>query len=87
MLAAKMFQIVSLENPDSDQRMAPAGVLATKTHIAAMVTPMKPTAAPGSGSAINPAMTAANSAKKCQALGVSPARNGNYPKQQFQRHW
>src|SRR5664279_3570673 len=73
MLAAKMIQTVSFEKPDSAHFMAPAGVWPTSLKTQAMEIPTMPTAAPGMGSVISAAMTATNSAKKCQATGVRPA--------------
>jgi hypothetical protein len=44
--------------------------------IAAITTPISPTAAAGTGSVITPAITAANNAKKYHALLARPAGRG-----------
>jgi hypothetical protein len=44
--------------------------------IAAITTPVNPTAAAGTGSVITPAITAANNAKKYHALLARPAGGG-----------
>jgi hypothetical protein len=76
MKAAKMIQTVLKENPLNAQLTAPEGVATTRPEMAPIVTPVRPTAATGIGSVITPAMTAANKAKKYQALPVRPAGGG-----------
>ena len=63
MLAAKMSHTASLANPERAHLVASAGVFPTNSSAEATVTPIKPMAAPGSGSVMRAAMTAENSAK------------------------
>jgi hypothetical protein len=74
--AAKISQTVELENPPNAHCIDALGVGSTTNSNADAVTPIRPIAAAGMGPMINPKTTAANIAKKCQALGASPFGTG-----------
>jgi hypothetical protein len=88
MKAAKISQTVVLEKPDSAQvsdalaglkpaLASSAGANSTQgDSTVTTLTPIRPMAAPGSGSSIRPTMTPAKMAKKYQACGARPAGGG-----------
>ena len=76
MKAVKIGHTVASEKSVSAQLSAGPGLGSMMPDIAATVTPVSPTTAPGKGSRIRAATTAENKAKKRQAAGVRPAGTG-----------
>jgi hypothetical protein len=72
MNAAKISHTVEFEKPPSAQAIDFSGVPSTIMEAHAKLTPIKPTAAAGTGSTISPVTTAEKSEKKYHALGVNP---------------
>src|SRR6185436_14339389 len=71
-----MSHTVGLEKPLSAHAVACAGAGLTRPNTVATSTPSRPTAAPGIGSKMMPAIVARKSAKKCHAFSVRPSGVG-----------
>jgi hypothetical protein len=77
MNAPKINQTVAFEKPLNPHFMDSAELVDISPKIMVRVTPIKPIAAAGRGSKINPKITDKNIAKKYQAFGDSSAGTGS----------